>query len=609
VSELFYLKFLETIFQQLHIASPVFNTLQKEASGVDMKFSSGIKNLCKLVFASGILFSSHALTGKIIDTTGAGIEGALVQLTNSSLSDTSGKDGAWTIIVPSGIKSIVRKKLPAPGLKGKMLSFIVNDDNVNVKVSVFTLDGRFMYDALDKKLSAGSYRINPLDVRSLDAKIYAVRLQIGDDAVHFKLPALRGEGAAGISLQDESKTEYIGNFEKRTAIIDTVKVSKAGFTPALRPIASYKDSLTITLKAAKPSYYLNPPNPCYNRFVIDSCKKGDPNSKCGGNCVVANACSPPEDAGKSSAPKTFLCPRFMLYSTEMLEAAKNDALLYGWGDTANLPFNYGIVGHDPDVGGLDDKQSSCCQCYQLVFVKPEDSSPQPPDLPYPKPLVVQSFNTAAGGGKNFDVFMGAGGYGAFNACYKDAAFGSTTKFNEFIYSKFPYQNPGGGGISFLRYEKQCRKNWPPTVGDVQSAECQDTIRKLCDQALVDSSTQITEDTRRSCIQTNQVTSLYHQNWKIVAKRVRCPENLTRVTGCRLKEESLPLPLPKVQTLADATANGGFTSVSAGYTTTTMQDCCKPTCAWADNVLGSKLPVDGEWNSFYSCDKAGKPITK
>jgi hypothetical protein len=223
----------------------------------------------------------------------------------------------------------------------------------------------------------------------------------------------------------------------------------------------------------------------------------------------------------------------------------------------------------------------------------------------PRTQLPEAAGPAAGGAKNFDIFMGAGGYGAFNACYKDPSFGSTSKFNEFIYDSFPYQNPGGGGISFLRYEKQCRKNWPPTVDDVQSSACQDTIKKLCDQALVKASAQITEDTRRSCIQTNKVESLYHQNWQIMAKRVRCPENLTRVTGCRLKEDKLPLPLPNVQTPADAT-NSGF---SSGYTTTTMQDCCKPTCAWADNIIQGKLPADGEWNSFYSCDKNGNPITK
>ena len=141
---------------------------------------------------------------------------------------------------------------------------------------------------------------------------------------------------------------------------------------------------------------------------------------------------------------------------------------------------------------------------------------------------------------------------------------------------------------------------------VESDACQKKIEQLCNQALASGSDQITEDTRRSCIETNKVKSLYHQNWQVMAKRVRCPDNLTRVTGCRLKEDNLPLPLPDVQTPADAKANGTF---SDGYHTTTMQDCCKPTCAWADRVSGDGLPADGEWNSFYSCDKNGKPITK
>jgi hypothetical protein len=558
------------------------------------------------VIVSGLLFASHSLTGKVVDKSGAGIEGASVALAVAGLSTTSAATGAWTITVPSGTKSMVNKKqLPAPLVRGTTIHFTVGEDIDNVKVSVYTLGGRLLYDALDRRLPAGFYSLSPLD-GTLNPAMYAIQLRIGGESACLTMTAINDLRSPGVCLKSETGAVCSERLQKQTVTVDTVKVSKSGFAPAAKPISSYDDSLTITLEALIPVYYLNPPNPCYNRFVIDSCKKGDPNSKCGGNCVVANSCSPPEDAGKSAAPKTFLCPRFMLYSTEMLQAARDDAKLYGWGDST--PFNYGVVGHDPDVGGLDNLQNSCCQCYQIVFEKPEDSSPQPPDLPYPKPLVVQSFNTAAGGGKNFDVFMGAGGYGAFNACYKDAAFGSTTKFTEFIYESFPYQNPGGGGISFLRYEKQCRKSWPPTVADLQSAECQDTLKKLCDQAQSAGNPQITEDTRRSCFQTNQVASLYHQNWKVRAKRVRCPENLTRVTGCRLKEESLPLPIPKVQTPADATTSGGF---SSGYTTTTMQDCCKPTCAWADNVVGQngKLPADGEWNSFYSCDQDGKPFTK
>ena len=119
---------------------------------------------------------------------------------------------------------------------------------------------------------------------------------------------------------------------------------------------------------------------------------------------------------------------------------------------------------------------------------------------------------------------------------------------------------------------------------------------------------MTDTTRESCIKGNRMESLYHQNWKVRAKRIQCPENLTRITGCKLMESDLPLPDPSIQTPDDAEADGTYTAKDQ-YGTTTMQDCCKPTCAWTDWVGGQNLPVDAEWNSFYSCDKDGIPVTR
>jgi hypothetical protein len=551
--------------------------------------------------------SAQVLRGRVIDESGNPIDGAQVTLTRAALSTTSAADGTWSLAVPLGVRSsLMRRMLPSAVQKGQVLYFMVSDDASAVTASVYTLSGRLLYHAIQRKLSTGLYRCTPLN-RYTETGMYTVRLQIGNGkTAHFRMPVITGtvrQEQVLTGTQEPVLSEYL---EKRMVTIDTITASKAGYVTTAVPVTAYDDSLTITLPLFTPAYHLDPPNPCYNQFYVKDCIPGDPNSACGGDCIVANSCSPPEDPSKADLPKTFICPRFMLFSSAMLQAAKDDAALYGWGNGDEVPFNYGVVGHDADPGGLDDGNSSCCQCYQLIFEEPEPSSPQPPDLPYPKSLVVQSFNTAASGPKGFDVFMGAGGYGAFNSCYNDPGFNNTSNFDEFIYDNFPWQNPGGGGISFLRYEQECRDTWPPTVNGVNSSACQDKIEELCNQALANGSEEVTEDTRRSCIETNKVESLYHQNWKVLAKRVRCPENLTRVTGCRLKEESLPMPLPAVQTPAQARSNGSF---SEGYHTTTMQDCCKPTCAWSDWVGGQNLPVDGEWSSFYSCDKNGVPITK
>ena len=566
------------------------------------------KTFFVLIFVLSCISASYSqtLSGKVVDEDNNGIENALVELANITLSTTTDNEGTWSITVPSSIEPFIKKHLrPVPVLKSNIIYFAVNSPNQQIKADIYTLNGSFIYNVINKKVKSGFYSLNPLK-RTLNPNIYVVKFQIGNKTTCFRLLVTNRPELSEITLQNKKDSEITGMLRKQTVVIDTVKASKDGYSPASVPVSSYNEGpLTITLKKHIPSYYLNPPDPCYNQFHVDGCIQGDPGSACGGNCIVANSCSPPEDGSKANLVKTFICPRFMLFSTEMIQAAKDDARSYGW-DENDPPFNYGVVGHDPDIGGIDDGPSSCCQCYQIIYEKPEPSSPQPPDLPYPKPLIVQSFNTAASGPYGFDVFMGAGGYGAFNSCYDDPDFSNTSNFDEFIYDEYPYQNPNSGGISFLRYPELCMDGWPPTIEGIQSAACQEKIRELCNQALVNSSEQITEDTRRSCIQSNQIESLYHQNWDVIVKRVRCPDNLTRVTGCRLIEDDLPLPSPEVQTPADAIADGSFLS---GYHTTTMQDCCKPTCAWSDWTENYGLPVDGEWNSFYSCDKNGLPFTK
>ncbi len=347
-------------------------------------------------------------------------------------------------------------------------------------------------------------------------------------------------------------------------------------------------------------YRIDPPDPCFNQFWVAGCEGG----ACGGQCQVANACSPPDAPANRDLPMTFICPRFMVLGPEMVQAAKDDAHNYGWDDENDPPFVYGVVGHDPDPGGVDEAGagSTCCQCYQLILETPEPHSPQPPEMPVPKPLIVQSFNTAAGGPNNFDLFTTSGGYGYYNACYDDPDFAGTSDHGYFMYDEFPSGNQAMGGVKALNLD-ECRSGGGVTRASLESTQCQDRIEELCNETTSNSSPMLTNTSRISCIATNQVESFYHQNWQVRVKRVECPEALTRVTGCRLQSAGLPQPDPTVKTVSDADS-----SWKSGYTTTTMQDCCKPSCAWTGWVAGEGLtPVDN-WNSFYACDINGVPFT-
>jgi hypothetical protein len=304
---------------------------------------------------------------------------------------------------------------------------------------------------------------------------------------------------------------------------------------------------------------------------------------CGGSCP---ACPTYKIDGpnKSNAVQSscqggggYMCARQMVLSPEFKQAAFED-----WGSD-DPPFVYGVAGHDLDAGGLDPNSgNACCQCYQLIFESPTGAT----GLPIPKPMIVQTFNTAAGGGHNFDIYMAAGGFGANNGCTGGASPMYTT-----------YPDLGGnftGGVRASRYS-QCATNNQWTQASIASSTCQSFVGSQC--AMIQSTVSATNQStsQDSCNQSNLPGSHYHINWSVRAMRVECPVNLTRVTGCKLNGQGLPQANPAAKDVASATS-----AFRTGYTTTTMQDCCRPTCAYPANVANA----DATYSVYYTCDRAG-----
>jgi hypothetical protein len=358
---------------------------------------------------------------------------------------------------------------------------------------------------------------------------------------------------------------------------------------------------------------MDPPNQCLNQQSINNCKKGVATSTCSGVCSgdygsgSQSAC----ESGKSGVPVSFACPRFLLYSDEFTQAALDDG---------NTAFNYGIVGHDVDTGGVDGtNKDACCQCYQIIFdypkenqawVDPNNSSSPKSALTPPKPMIVQSFNTGTAGSGNFDIYMGAGGLGANNGCFSIS--GSSSPAGLYQYIGYPAAGqPGGGGVKAageFGNNSACKTStsWV-TAASIGSAGCVDKVTAACNEIKATDPKQQAASIR-SCIQSNAADSYYHLNWYFRVKRVECPAHLTEVTGCKLAPQSLPAVDPSVTTVAQAEAAGFRKTDSTGnqYFTTTMEDCCMPTCAWANNVKGTTV---GSYNSFYSCNQAGIPQTQ
>jgi hypothetical protein len=370
-------------------------------------------------------------------------------------------------------------------------------------------------------------------------------------------------------------------------------------------------------------YELPPPDQCHDVDQMPwssdpktGCVEGDTTSKCGGKCQTASVCEDP--SGKPNADREYMCPRNLLFSPEMEQAVKDDGL---------DGFHYAVVGHDPDKGGIDGNSHSCCQCYQLVYAYPSPNNdrqvqlnpdnPNPPAsaIPIPPPLIVQSFNTAATI-TTFDVYMPAGGMGAQNGCFLLNSSDPAAKARKYMYTSYPLDGqPGSGGVKPASLYQECKttdKNWV-TEATITSAACVKRTTDACNK-IASNIPGLTELGSTGCLKANTIDTFYHLNWSVYAMKVECPEHLTRVTGCKLAKQSDTKTVKKdVKTAAQAAKDTDFWSKTASssglYETTTMEDCCRPTCASYSQISSFGLTTDPQYRSFYNCDANGVPWTQ
>lgn len=369
------------------------------------------------------------------------------------------------------------------------------------------------------------------------------------------------------------------------------------------------------------TYKLPPPDRCHDQDFIPydynaktGCKDGDATTDCGGKCTVANACTDPP--GSKNGDYTFMCQRNQLFSPEMEQAAADDG---------NTGFHYAVVGHDVgDPGGIDGSaQSACCQCYQLVYAYPSPNNdrqaqlnpdnPNPPasGVQVPPPIIAQAFNTGATP-TTFDVYMPAGGLGANNACAQVA--GAKSQSGLYMYTSYPADGqPSQGGVKPASLYQECKTavNWV-TTATLSSSACQQKTADACNKIASDIPG-LTKQSQSGCIKTNSIDTLYHLNWSVYVAKVECPENLTRVTGCKLAPQGLPAVKKNVTTAAQAAKDPDFRSKTGGgsnmYETTTMEDCCRPSCSSITWTQQKGLTTDPQYRAFYLCDVKGAPYTQ
>lgn len=265
----------------------------------------------------------------------------------------------------------------------------------------------------------------------------------------------------------------------------------------------------------------------------------------------------------SSDTYGYACNHQALLSNDMVLAAEYDNL--------SEHFLYGVAGSSTD----DD----CGKCYQVQLLDAERVWRD--DFPF---LVLQIINSGYDVMPyQFDVFMGAGGFGYFTACNSDCS------------SKYCQGGPCAKGMFPTSFQDWTEVAYPdPHVcysGGIKWLEDTDKAKEYCEKALG-----AHKDAEDSCVRTNR--EILHQNFvEIRAEPVQCPEGLYRLTGLkRADDESLPKP----STGLELTRHCKGDRSQGHFCVTTMQDCCKPSCSWR----GKGRPSE-EWDHVDYCDAEGK----
>ena len=308
-------------------------------------------------------------------------------------------------------------------------------------------------------------------------------------------------------------------------------------------------STTAILLCVLTSHYINgqamPPSlwkwPQSNSSLLPS---GPPDSSKNAEYNGISSC------GGGGDPNTsWSCPHLMALSPDMQYAAQAD----GYSNWAI----YGVVG----IGQASD----CGKCFQLRV--------NGGSVPAKNFIIVQAVNTGSDvDSGQFDILVGAGGFGIYDSCSSDCK----------------TRHCGGGACNAPQYSSGFSA-WTPDGncygGGVRSAGGCDALVPTPESKQTFAEKTLLYGCKAA------IDQGYHQNIQVNFAQVQCPKSLYHITGIRSGgDASLPLPNPSLSL------------PGSGRTTTTM-DCCKPTCAWRQNVRGT----DPNWPSLYVCNREGAPL--
>jgi hypothetical protein len=203
-----------------------------------------------LAFFAGSVFSQTtvSLCGTIRDASGQAIADAIVRLGQTTYDNGFGQAPYMTTTDISGHYQLGDGKclvntIPAGNImrgdafsrpifsSGKVL-FSVPQDNGWVTMNMYDLAGRFVKNVMNSQQSKGNYAVS-IDMRGISSQFYLLRVSINEQSSVLRLlPVSRNSVGAAVQKSPEFQTRL----EKLAAVVDTLHVTKPGYTIGVLPI-------------------------------------------------------------------------------------------------------------------------------------------------------------------------------------------------------------------------------------------------------------------------------------------------------------------------------------------------------------------------------------
>lgn len=201
-----------------------------------------------------------SLSGNVLDENGTAICGAVVKLaSDSALRDTTDTNGTFVLSNGTAIRmrhssENIRLNSDRVDVMGNRLVFTLESDANCVTVVFFTGDGKKFAEIKPGKMTSGvhSYKLPPFT-----ANLYAVQITIDGYSTYRRLINTGGGLLLGGTMNEIAGSKT-GTERKvhgvTTEVLDTIIVSKNGFSIKKEPVSAYKKSDIKIVLQKQPVY-------------------------------------------------------------------------------------------------------------------------------------------------------------------------------------------------------------------------------------------------------------------------------------------------------------------------------------------------------------------